>query len=106
MLLSMIYKCKQDIQNGGSCGLDLFLFNAETKQDYQHNMNDLKYKLQSARHIQMMTEDCKVLIYKLLEADYSRRPTIKEIMYSDWLNDPFVKAVKYLDGIMELDQQQ
>lgn len=35
----------------------------------------------------------------------ARRPTIKEIMYSDWLNDPFVKAVKYLDGIMELDQQ-
>lgn len=66
-------------------------------------MQHVYSKISSQPFFQSLDQDLKDILSRMLSDDPEKRPLISELIHCKWLNDPFVKAMKHLETIHNIE---
>ena len=51
----------------------------------------------------MLPDNLKELLLGMIDTSTYKRISLSDILKSEWLNDPFVKAIKHLENMQDLE---
>ncbi len=69
----------------------------ENRTNYSSRMGDLEHAVLTTPAIQMMSDAFRKLILWMTKAKFSERASLDDIVNSEYLKDPYVKAIKHLE---------
>lgn len=101
MLFLTICKC----QHEKSCN-DPYLINATNKYTYEQNVSKLWERVTQMPFFVNQPQNLKNILARMVDKNQFSRASVGEIQNCDWLNDPFVKAIKHLETISDIEQSQ
>ena len=101
LVLLTIYKCRFDGNTASASLLEVV-----NRMDHAQKVKDFTYVFQSSRFFQSLDGSLRELVQQCLAENQAARPSIDTLEASQYLNDPFVRALKHLEKITDLEQGQ
>lgn len=93
-----------ETQNNEDKQISFFL--SPSLEKHKEEVTNFISKLPTKSYFQKLKGNIKFLFTRMLELDPQKRPSVKEIQASAWLNDPLVQALNYLNALLQKDEAQ